>query len=41
MSFQQMNAIIPVFQRIEVVRESCRIMPEPGCEKLLIVQRGT
>lgn len=40
MSFQQMNAVIPVFQRIEIVRDSCRIIPEPGCEKLLIVRKG-
>ncbi|MNO21298.1 HTH-type transcriptional activator Btr [compost metagenome] len=40
MSFRQMNAIIPVFQRIEIVRESRLITPEPGFEKLLIVRQG-
>ncbi len=40
MSFRQMNAVIPVFQRIERVREPRFIAPEPGFEKLLVVRQG-
>ncbi|WP_217594286.1 helix-turn-helix domain-containing protein [Cohnella sp. GbtcB17] len=40
MSFQQMNAVIPQFRNIEIVRESRLIVPEPGLEKLVIVRQG-
>lgn len=40
MSFRQMNAVIPQFQRIEIARDSRLIMPEAGFEKLLVVRQG-
>lgn len=40
MSFQQLNAVIPIFERIEMSHEPCHIIPERGYEKLVIVQQG-
>lgn len=40
MSFEQLNAVIPVFEHIEIFHEPCTIIPETGYEKLIIVQQG-
>lgn len=40
MSFQELNAIIPIFQKIEIFKTPIRVVPEPGCEKLIIVRQG-
>lgn len=40
MSFEQMNMVIPVFRHIRIASGPERILPEPDCEKLIIVRQG-